>query len=199
MSQFIETIKVLNGELKNLSYHQSRFNRTRTEIFGHKSHPDLTKEIYVPETAARGLFKCRILYSHQISDIEFQPYQKPVIRSLKLVNSDTISYPYKSAERSGLKELYERRGNCDDILIVKKGMITDSYIANVVFWDGISWFTPDTPLLEGTMREFLISRRTIKPVSIRIEDLSRYKLLGLINALNDWSDLKPVPVENISW
>ena len=38
-----------------------------------------------------------------------------------------------------LDDLFEQRGSCDDILIVKQSCITDSYFANVVLGDGVSW------------------------------------------------------------
>ena len=92
-----------------------------------------------------------------ITRIEFEPYVRPAVRSLKVVLSDSISYGYKSADRSALDHLFQLRGECDDILIVKKGCVTDSYYANVAFWDGKHWFTPDTPLLPGTMRASLLA------------------------------------------
>ena len=84
--------------------------------------------------------------------------------------------------------MYNQRGSCDDILILKKGWITDSYYANVVLWDGVQWFTPEEPLLEGTMRASLLEKGIIKTAGIRIEDLSRFRSLRLINALNNWND-----------
>jgi len=57
MYPFIETIRVENGELKNLPFHQARFIRTRIEMLGLKSHPELKEMIVVPERAKRGIFK----------------------------------------------------------------------------------------------------------------------------------------------
>ncbi|MCP4313284.1 MAG: hypothetical protein GY790_18655 [Bacteroidetes bacterium] len=199
MSRFIETIKVLNGEVKNLSIHQARFNRTRADVLGLRSHPKLKEVILVPELANTGLFKCRVLYGHEITKVEFQHYQKPEIRSLKLVHSDHISYKYKSADRSELLALYQQRGRCDDILIVRDGWITDSYTANVVLWDGSSWFTPDTPLLSGTMRALLMNQGSIAERSIRPEDLSQFESLRLINALNGWEDNPEISIKALSW
>jgi 4-amino-4-deoxychorismate lyase len=199
MFPFIETIKIWNGEVKNLHFHQARFNRTRNEMLGLKSHPALSKEIIIPSYAKNGLFKCRILYDHQVTGVEFQPYDRAVIRSLKLIDGSQVSYPYKSSDRSALIALYDQRDSCDDILILKDGRITDSYFANVVFWDGSDWVTPEPPLLEGTMRAFLLGKGTIKKAGIRIEDLSGFRSLKLINALNDWSDAPHIPVEAVTW
>ncbi|MFO7671691.1 MAG: aminotransferase class IV family protein [Bacteroidales bacterium] len=199
MFPFIETIKIWNGEVKNLPFHQARFNRTRNEMLGLTSHPALSKEIIIPTHARNGLFKCRILYDHQVTGVEFQPYERAEIRSLKLIDGGQVSYPYKSTDRSALTALYDQRDSCDDILILKDGRITDSYFANVVFWNGSNWVTPEFPLLEGTMRAFLLGKGIIKTAGIRIKDLSGFKSLKLINALNDWSDAPHIPVESVTW
>ena len=199
MYPFIETIKVLDGEVKNLPCHQARFERTRSEMLGLKKHPQLDNEIHVPLTAKRGLFKCRIIYDHSEVRVEFQPHLKPEISSLKLISSDQISYTYKSADRSALSALFKQRGSCDDILIIKKGRITDSYFANVVLWDGSRWLTPEKPLLEGCMRASLIKAGVIDIADIQLNDLPRYKSIRLINALNDWSDAPQLAVEALSW
>jgi hypothetical protein len=34
MSLFLETIKVVDGSLTNIEYHNERFNRTRADFFG---------------------------------------------------------------------------------------------------------------------------------------------------------------------
>ena len=199
MFPFIETIKVLDGEVMNLPCHQARFERTRSEMLGLKKHPQLDNEIHVPLTAQRGLFKCRILYDHSEVRVEFHPHIKPEISSLKLVSSDQISYAYKSADRSALSALFNQRGSCDDILIIKKGRITDSYFANVVLWDGFRWLTPVKPLLEGCMRASLLKAGVINTADIQLKDLPLYKSIRLINALNDWSDAPQIPVEAIGW
>jgi 4-amino-4-deoxychorismate lyase len=197
MSPFIETIKVFDGEVKNLSFHQARFERTRSKMLGFKSHPALEEKIVIPANAREGLFKCRILYDHSEIGVEFLPYLRPEIRSLKLISDDQIIYSYKSADRSALTALYNLRGSCDDILIVKNGKITDSYFANVVLWDGFQWFTPEEPLLEGCMRASLLEKGLIKTASIRIESLPRFTSLKLINALNHLNETALIPLEAI--
>jgi 4-amino-4-deoxychorismate lyase len=199
MYPYIETIKILDGAARNLSFHQSRFERTRSEVLGFKSHPSLEQLIAIPDFASEGLFKCRILYDRKETHVEFHPYTKPVIRSLKLVTNDRISYAYKSADRSSLSALYNQKDPCDDILIVKQGYLTDSYYANVVFWDGKQWLTPDKPLLKGCMRAYLLENKIIIKAAVRVEDLSRFTSLKLINALNDWNDAPRIPVEALSW
>ncbi len=198
MSQFIETIKLLNGEIMNLAYHQRRFNRSREKVLGLGEHPRLEQVIAIPGGLDRGLFKCRVLYGEDVERIEYEPYHTLEIHSLKVLESETISYEHKFADRSALTALYEQRGTCDDILIVKAGCVTDSYFANVVFWDGWDWITPDTPLLAGTMRASLLDQGMLKEARILKKDLDRFKKIRLINALNDLSGAKDIPMEAVS-
>ena len=184
MFPFIETIKLLDGKLMNLSYHQERLERTRSEVLGLGQHPELHLEVPVPEGLDRGLFKCRVLYGEVIERIEYEPYHPPEIISVKLVRSDHISYGYKSADRSELEALFAQRGNCDDILIVKRGYITDSYFANVVLFDGVRWVTPDTPHLPGTMRASLLADGSLTEARITEKDLDDFQKIRLINAMN---------------
>lgn len=197
MSPFIETIKLLDGALQNLSYHQSRFNRTRREILGLRQHPELRQVIPVPDGLEIGCYKCRVLYGKMVDRIEFEPHRPLTVTSLRLVVSDTISYGHKSSDRSALTRLYEQRGSCDDILIIKKGRITDSYFANVALWDGTAWVTPDTPLLPGTMRASLLDNGTLKSQPVLSDDIYKYQNIRLINALNSLDEAADIPLKNV--
>ena len=197
MSRFIETIQLLNGELKNLEYHQERFERTRSKALGLKSHPLLADVIEVPHGLDQGLLKCRVSYEREIELIEYEPYLKREVNSLQLVYSDTIEYGYKYADRTELEKLFRQRGECDDILIVKNNLITDCYYANVVFWNGESWVTPDTPLLPGTMRASLLRKGQIREEKITQVDLDKYQKVKLINAMNDLQLAPEIPIDSI--
>ena len=69
-------------------------------------------------------------------------------------------------------------------MIIKKGHVTDCTIGNLIFRQGTQWFTPDTPLLEGTQRATLLAQGRIKVQSILATDLSLFEEIRLINALN---------------
>jgi 4-amino-4-deoxychorismate lyase len=197
MSRFIESIQVDQGEIKNLEFHQDRFERTRREVLGLKKHPGLDQVISLPRGLEHGRYKCRVSYRKEIELIEFETHRIHVVRSLKLVHSDAIDYRYKYADRSGLERLFEQRESCDDILVVKNNCVTDSFYANVLLWDGSDWVTPDTPLLPGTMRESLLRRELIREERITPEDLIRYQKIKLINAMNDLQEAVAIPIESI--
>ena len=119
MSLYFETIQLLDGELKNLEFHQERFERTRSKALGLKRHPLLSEVIQVPRGLEQGVLKCRVIYEKEIVRIEYEPHQAQKVHSLKMVYSDSIEYGFKYVDRSELEILFHQRGYCDDILIEK--------------------------------------------------------------------------------
>lgn len=189
--KLLETIRLNNGEFCNLSFHQERMNKARFEIFGQTTRINLEKllsEGKVQEIPAKGLFKCRIIYRDNIESIEFLHYTMPTLRTLRLVVSDAIEYPYKYLDRTSLETLFQKREQCDDILIVKEGLFTDSSAANILFFNGRQWITPAKPLLAGTQRAKLLEEERISTADIRPSDLRFFSKVRLINAMIRFED-----------
>ncbi len=197
MCQLVETIRCFNGKLINLQYHQSRFNFARKAHFRPCNEIILSQSVKVPEKFSTGLFRCRVVYSQDIEKIEFLPHQYRPVKSLKLVENNHIDYRYKYTSRESLEQLFNQRDGCDDILIVKNGSISDSFSANAVFFDGKKWWTPDTPLLPGTQRARLIHEKKIFVCSIKRDDLPKYQIAGLINAMQDLNKMPLVKINRI--
>lgn len=197
MYQLVETIKCKNGEFFNLRYHQARFNLTRRALFGLKQEISLEKSIQIPEKYQTGLFRCRVVYSEEIEKIEFHPHQYRTVKSLKLIEANDLDYQFKFTSREKLNALFDQRESCDDILIVKNGFVTDSFIANVVFFDGRKWWTPDTPLLPGTQRARLIHEKKISVCPVTPDDLSKYEKAGLINAMQNLDNMPEISISKI--
>ena len=65
-------------------------------------------------------------------------------------------------------------------------MITDSWASNLLFFDGKRWYTPDTPLLKGVQREYLLAAGQIFEKSIPLSEIAQYSKLRLINAMVDF-------------
>lgn len=183
----IESLRFENGKFDNLEFHQQRMQNARSALFGISDHFDLVQ--YLTKTAREknlpntGLFKCRIIFAKQVEKTEFATYKLPQIMSLKLVHDDNIDYRYKYLNRGELEKLYNQKGSCDDIIIVKNGLITDSYFANLVFFNGKDWLTPAKPLLKGTRRAQLLDQEKIKTADIRVNDLKHFSKVRLINAM----------------
>ncbi len=197
MYQLLETIKCLDGKLFNMDFHQVRFERSRKECFRTSTKLKLSENIEIPEFASKGLFRCRVTYSEKIENVEFIPYQFRKVSGLKVVEDNEIDYRFKYADRSRLNFLFGQRGDCDDIIIVKNGFITDSTFANLVLFDGERWVTPDTPLLPGTQRAKLLKENRITESRIEADDLIKFEKIGLINALNDLEEMPVVEIRYI--
>ncbi|NOR76062.1 MAG: hypothetical protein GQ525_13020 [Draconibacterium sp.] len=197
MCQLLETIKCKNGKLYNLEFHQTRFETARKSLFSCSDKINLSKVIQVPKEFQIGIFRCRVIYSETIIKIEFIPHQFRKIKSLKLIEENEIDYLFKYSDRKKLNSLFEKRGDCDDILIVKNGCITDSLTANIIIFDGKKWWTPDTPLLHGTQRAKLINEGKIKVCSISKSDISKYSKVGLINAMWNFDNMPVISIEKI--
>jgi len=183
MSLLFESIKLKNGEYSNLFYHEQRMNRSLTALSGLQANIDLGEILRNVKTPEQGLYKCRILYDDRSRKIEFVPYEVRPVRMLRIVEDDGISYEYKYNDRMAINRLFELRENCDDILIVKGGMVTDSSIANIVFKRDKKWFTPWAPLLKGTMRSKLLELNLVQEEEIRLKEIYNFESFKLINAM----------------
>jgi len=187
MCRLLETIRCENGVLQNLFHHQERLDNSQQALFSSFQNISL-KMLTVPEEFKKGLYKCRVIYAEDIENVEFLPYQLPKIQSLKLVVNDEIEYRHKFADRSDIQKMFEKRGDADDILIVKHGLITDTSYANILFFDGKNWLTPSKPLLHGTQRAKLLAETKIIPASITPANLPRFSKARLINAMIRFED-----------
>ena len=175
----LESIKIENAQIYNLTYHQARCNQSRQQLFGCTDTLDLSSVIHPPP---HGLYRCRIRYAHTVQTVEYLPYTPKTINTLKIVSSN-LEYELKYADRSALDALLSANPDVDEVLIEKEGYLTDTTIANVAFYDGKRWVTPQKPLLKGTMRTKLIDEGFLHPAPIKKEDLSSFKQVALMNAM----------------
>jgi 4-amino-4-deoxychorismate lyase len=188
MCLLIETIKVVEGQIQNAAYHNRRLNNARKELFDCKRAIDVIEHLKLKDAELNGIQKCTITYNESIVGIKVQPYTKRKIESLKLIVDNSIDYSYKYADREQLNELSAKRESCDEVLIIKNGLITDTSFSNIVFFDGRKWVTPNKPLLEGTKRQQLIDERIIEVEEIKLSDLKRFSRACLINAMLEMGD-----------
>jgi len=196
MSLLIETICLKDGEFMNLKYHEQRAQWALLVLFESTKKPELEDYLKNVEFPRQGFYKCRITYNDQFRKVEFINYERRVINSLKIVVDDGISYEHKFEDRHELNALFSKRDACDDILIVKQGLITDTSHANIVFKENDHWVTPTSYLLSGTMRQNLLDKKIIIENEIRIADLHRFTKFKLINAMLGF-DGPEIDVSNI--
>lgn len=198
MCQFFETIKIVNFIPQNLELHNARLNFTRKEIFGINDSLNLNDILSSISIQSAEIYKCRVIYSKSIERIEVLPYFRKEIKKLKIINCDKISYDHKSTDREFLNKLLDKKENCDEILIVKNNLITDTSFSNIAFYDGAKWFTPAKPLLKGTKREMLIRNLSLNEKEIRVEEIFKnFTSFSLINAMLEPTE-NIIPIKNIS-
>ena len=188
MPLILETIKIENQKVFNLSYHQKRFDKSRKDLFNAQSPIALSSLIKPP---LEGLYRCRILYDETVRSVEYLPYKEKLIHTLKIVSSN-VSYPYKYADRDTLNKLLEDNPEADDIIIEKEGFITDTSIANLAFYNGKQWFTPKNPLLKGTLRAKLLDEGFLQTREIKSSEISHYSKVALMNAMIGFKIINPI-------
>ena len=196
MSLLIESIKLLDGVYHNLFYHEQRMTRSLRMLCGVDEEFNLEEFLKRLPRPEKGLYKCRIVYDDVMKEVEFIPYKPAFITTLKIIESDRISYEHKYLDRAHIDRLYTQRSGCDDILIIKNDLVTDTSYCNIVFRRNNLWYTPWSPLLPGTMRQHLIERGIIFPETIQKEDIRTFHTFRLINAMLEFSGPE-IDVSNI--
>jgi 4-amino-4-deoxychorismate lyase len=161
---------------------------------------DLQNLIELQDLDPEITFRCRFLYARAVDKVEFIPYTPQVIQKLFLVRADELDYQFKYADRSALENLKKKHAaeKHSDILVVKNGLITDVSFANIAFYDGIRWYTPDSPLLKGTKRAYYLEKGLMIEKRITTADLHKYQKARLINAMLDLEDSHDILIGNIS-
>lgn len=186
----LESIKVLDNKIYNFEAHQDRMRSSYAAMFEKEIDFDFQELESRVASISKDLHKLRIIYSPDKKEVEFHPYRRKEIHSLKLVFDDEIDYEHKSADRAALHKLYDKKGNHDDILIVRNGLLTDSYYCNVALLQDGTWYTPKDPLLKGTMRQKLLDEKELVERNISLDSLFHYCQIRLFNAMIEFGELE---------
>ncbi|MGB3132177.1 MAG: aminotransferase class IV [Saprospiraceae bacterium] len=196
MYRFFESIAIINGQVRNLEYHQDRVNRTFAKFYKASNLLVLKDAINDSILNKEGRFKCKVLYNNFKHNLYFEKYSSKVFKNHYLVDIGRVEYNFKYVNRNYLLR------NCNNdlnshALFFKKNLLTDGEFANIILNNGISWITPKTALLEGTMRRYLLDQKRIILKDIAIEDLHQYNSFKLINALNSFEEAKEYSISDI--
>ena len=190
MSQFLETIQLRDGEFKLLELHQKRMDLALSENNPKFKSIPLLEYLHQSNYPIKGLYKCRLLYSSNIEKLEFVPYEQPIIKTLKVIETNLPSWQYKLSDRSTIQKLVAQKGECDDVLIVINGFLTDTSYCNIALLKDDQWFTPRLPLLYGVQRAHLLQEKSIIEKDILVFDLAQYSKICLFNAMNEFGTLQ---------
>jgi len=181
MSDFLETIKAVDGEVLNIEYHQKRYESVLKSM-GCDEFKNLSDHIEAPKW---GVYKCRVVYNPHTISVTYDEYKKRDITTFKLIFNNDIEYSKKALLREDIDALYLQRDECDEILIIKNLLVSDTSIANIAFYDDNlgMWLTPKTPLLNGTTRQRLLDDGKIVEAEIKVHELRRFTKVALLNAM----------------
>ncbi|OOF67563.1 aminotransferase class IV family protein [Rodentibacter caecimuris] len=195
MNPLFETIAVIQSKVQNIEYHQSRYERSLRQFYGKSAVNifDLFQAIHLPKDLLNQFVRCRIEYDRHNINVQYFPFIPKNYRTFQPVVCDHIDYGLKYTDRYLLNQLLQKRQNCDEIIIIKQGKVTDCSIGNLVFRKDNQWFTPDTPLLKGTQREKLLQQNIIQECEILAQDINKFDEIVLINALNPFRTVSPLP------
>jgi len=189
MSLFVESIKLKNGAFSRLKLHQERINKAFQVFYPTDEPINLVEVLYQYAIPQDGVYKCRLVYDVDVQSIDFVPYQRREIQSLKLVETKLDSCSYKSENRAGYNAAFDQRGYCDDVLLVRNGLLTDTSYCNIALFDGENWFTPLTPLLYGVNRADLLANEKLIEKDIKASELKNYQQIMLFNAMIEFGEL----------
>ncbi|MFY7907924.1 MAG: aminotransferase class IV [Emticicia sp.] len=185
MSLLFETIKCQNRQLHNLHYHNYRVRWSLENLLGITDDFDFENTIEIPDWVGEGLYRCRVSYGEKISKVEFFEYEFKHPKVIQIDNYQSFKYDFKYEDRNGFQNLLKLHPQADDVIIAQNGLLTDATYANLAFFDGTKWFTPNTYLLLGTKRAYLLDNQLLTEEAIAVKDLKKFKRIALINAMRD--------------
>ncbi len=173
--KYFETIKCEDYEIFNLEYHNKRVANT--------IGLNLNLQEYVYPLSEE-LLRCKVTYNDfEVLNVEYFPYKKRDIQSFKIIFDDEISYSKKYLDRKNIDELFLKKEDCDEIIIIKNSIVSDTSIANIaIFYDNL-WITSKNCLLKGTTRDRLIDEKKLVEKDISIKMLKNASQIALMNAM----------------
>lgn len=196
MYQFIESIKLLDGKFYRLERHQERIDQIFDVFFPAKDKIQLSELFENQSFPNEGFFKTRVVFDEELEILEFIPYKLPTIKTLKIIETEIENAFYKSTDREKINLAFSMKEDCNDVLFVKNGLITDTSYCNVAFFDGENWFTPKVPLILGTQRKNLLNKNLIIEKDIKLSCIKNFQYVCLFNAMIEFKEII-IPIESI--
>lgn len=180
--KYFETIKCEDFEVFNLDYHQKRVANT--------IGLNINLQEYI-NPISEELLRCKFIYDENgVVDVLYFPYKKREIKSFKIIFDNEIEYSKKYLNRAKLDELYEKRDDCDEVIIIKNEIVTDTTIANIAIFYENSWITSKNCLLDGTTRARLLEEKKLFEKDITLDMLKNASKVALMNAMIGFDEIK---------
>ena len=194
MYPFVETLRISDGCIERMALHTERMNRTRRVFYPDAPLLDLA-DVLVPPVSG-DVLKGRVTYGAIFGEITNTPYRIRPENCLRLVVDDAMDYTNKRTDRSVLEAAFACRDGADDVLIVRRGLLTDTSIGNVALLRDGAWLTPRSPLLAGTRRAALLAEGVITEADVWQIELSSFQKLRVFNAMIPWGAIE-ISVTNL--
>ncbi|MFW2552009.1 aminotransferase class IV family protein [Aliarcobacter butzleri] len=180
--KYFETIKCEDFEVFNLDYHQKRVANT--------IGLNINLQEYI-NPISEELLRCKLIYDENgVVDVLYFPYKKREIKSFKIIFDNEIEYSKKYLNRAKLDELYEKRDDCDEVIIIKNEIVTDTTIANIAIFYENFWITSKNCLLGGTTRARLLEEKKLFEKDITLDMLKNASKVALMNAMIGFDEIK---------
>ncbi|MCG3678225.1 aminotransferase class IV family protein [Aliarcobacter butzleri] len=180
--KYFETIKCEDFEVFNLDYHQKRVANT--------IGLNINLQEYI-NPISEELLRCKLIYDENgVVDVLYFPYKKREIKSFKIIFDNEIEYSKKYLNRAKLDELYEKRDDYDEVIIIKNEIVTDTTIANIAIFYENSWITSKNCLLGGTTRARLLEEKKMFEKDITLDMLKNASKVALMNAMIGFDEIK---------
>ncbi|MDN5094505.1 aminotransferase class IV family protein [Aliarcobacter butzleri] len=185
--KYFETIKCEDFEVFNLDYHQKRVANT--------IGLNINLQEYI-NPISEELLRCKLIYGENgVVDVLYFPYKKREIKSFKIIFDNEIEYSKKYLNRAKLDELYEKRDDCDEVIIIKNEIVTDTTIANIAIFYENSWITSKNCLLGGTTRARLLEEKKLFEKDITLDMLKNASKVALMNAMIGFDEIKDFKIK----
>ncbi|MDN5054756.1 aminotransferase class IV family protein [Aliarcobacter butzleri] len=185
--KYFETIKCEDFEVFNLDYHQKRVANT--------IGLNINLQEYI-NPISEELLRCKLIYDENgVVDVLYFPYKKREIKSFKIIFDNEIEYSKKYLNRAKLDELYEKKDDCDEVIIIKNEIVTDTTIANIAIFYENSWITSKNCLLGGTTRARLLEEKELFEKDITLDMLKNASKVALMNAMIGFDEIKDFKIK----
>ena len=188
MSPCFETMFYENGSVRNMEYHQKRFDLTRYRLF--KTAEKIDLENIISCCQIENMSRVKVIYHKEVVKIECSPLTDRDFKTFRLTESN-IKYSYKYMDRKELESIKKRNTDVDDVIIYNsEGLLKDTTIANIALYIEGNWVTPKRPLLHGTVREKLLKEKFLTAKDLMIEDINIATNFAIMNALIGFKEIE---------
>ena len=180
--RFLETIRIVYGEVQLLDLHQRRMNHTFSYFFSDCQPLNLTSLIDTSQLKDQALVKCRLRYNATDYELDYQTYQRQQIKELVILEHD-LSYPFKYLDRGELNELKASVNHDQEPLICTRGRIRETTYGNVLLRIDGEWKTPLYPIFYGVMRSHVLNEGLAVEADLFMQDYLQCDQIKIINAM----------------